>query len=96
MLVLRLLEILRLTTFPRDHRKKDGCVLLKVSKALNCLLLTEKLLMSLDKLQSRHVKLDHAFLSQKTSVALSTNRSQVKEVLPTGQVCADLSVWGIQ
>lgn len=52
--------------------------------------------MSLDKLQSRHVKLDHAFLSQKTSVALSTNRSQVKEVLPTGQVCADLSVWGIQ
>lgn len=51
---------------------------------------------SLDKLQSTHVKLDQAFLSQKTNVALSTNRSQVKEVLPTGQVCAELSVLGIQ
>lgn len=52
--------------------------------------------MSLDKLQSTHVKLDHTFLSQKTNAALSTNTSQVKEVLPTGQVCGELSVLGIQ
>lgn len=52
--------------------------------------------MSLDKLQSTHVKLDHTFLSQKNNVALSTNRSQVKEVSPTGQVCAELSLLGIQ
>lgn len=52
--------------------------------------------MSLDKLQGVHVNLDSIFLSLSKKVTLSTNRSRLMEVLPTGQVCAELSVLGIE
>jgi len=52
--------------------------------------------MSLDKLQDMDVNLEPMFLSQKKKITLSTNRCRWKEGLLIGQVCAELSVLGVQ